>query len=155
MSKNTLFPGRPAYEGPKAGIFGLLHHEILCESSRDVMEWVEYVKKYKPAHEVEIRLRNMIYLGGCETVAKLAPLYADYVAKLEALDADYVAKREALYADYEAKRRPLDADYEAKREALYADYEAKRDAFYAEIRDYIFLHIPDCPWNGETLVFPN
>ena len=121
MTKNVLFPGRPAYEGPKAGIFGLLHHEILCESSRDVMEWVEYVKKYKPAHEVEIRLRNMIYLGGCETVAT----------------------RVAIQADYEAKRRPLDADYEAKRRPL-----------DAEIRDYIFLHIPDCPWNGETLVSP-
>ena len=142
MTKNVLFPGREAYEGPKAGIFGLLHHDTLWERSHDVMERVEYVKSHKPPNEVEIRLHSMIYLGGCAAAAKHDALDADYKAKRAPLDADNKAKRDALYADYKAKS-----------DALYADYKAKRASLDLEIRDYIFSHIPDCAWNGETLVF--
>lgn len=110
MSDNTIFPGRPNYTSPRTGWFGLLHHEILCEESHDVMERVDYVRRNKPENEVATRLWNMIYLGGCETVVK--------------------------------------------RDALGADYWAKRDALDAEILTYIRQHIPDCAWNGETLVFP-
>ena len=53
-----------------------------------------------------------------------------------------IAKDAALYADYNAKRDTLDADYNAKRAAM-----------RAEILAYIKLHIPDCAWNGKTLVF--
>ena len=123
--ENTLFPGRPDYIGPKSGTFGLLHHEVLCESSHDVMERVDYIKKHKPKNEVAVRLHNLIYLGGCEAAT-----------------------------DYEAKRGPLYADYEAKCDALYADYDAKRAPLYAEILAYIKSNIPDCAWNGKTLVFP-
>ena len=70
------------------------------------------------------------------------------------MDADYEAKRAPLYADYEAKCASLYADYEAKRATLYADYEAKRATLDAEILAYIKLNIPDCSWNGTTLVFP-
>jgi len=129
---NTLFPGRPDYTGPRAGMFGLLHHDKLCESSHDVMERVEYVKTQKPAKEIPTRLHNMIYLGSCPAAAKLALLFADYEAK-----------RDALFADYRAKRDPLDADYMAK-----------RDALNAEIMTYIRKHIPDCAWDGKQLVFP-
>ena len=164
---NKLFPGRPNYTGPKTGVFAFLHHEILCESSHDVMERVAYVKSNKPKNEVEIRLHNMMYLGKED---------ADYWAKRDALYADYEAKRAALYADYEAKRAPLDADYRAKRDALVADYWAKRDALVADywaklapliadyeakrapldadLLTYIREHIPDCAWDGKTLVFP-
>jgi hypothetical protein len=194
---NTLFPGRPDYTGPLTGTFGLLHHEQLCENSRDVGERVDYVKRHKPVNEVDIRLHNMIYLGDCPAAAKRAPLYADYQAKLAPLDADYEAKRALLDADYQAKCAllyadyqakcapldadyqakcaPLDADYEAKRALLYADYqakcapldadyqakcapldadyEAKRAPLDAEILAYTKHHIPDCAWNGKTLVF--
>ena len=128
---NILFPGRADYTGPTSGMFGLLHHDQLYESSDDVMERVAYVRREKPQNEVAIRLHNMIYLGGCPAVAKLAP----------------------LYADYKAKRAPLYADYEAKRAPLYADHEAKLAALYAEILAYIRKHIPDCTWNGRELVF--
>ena len=134
--ENTLFPGRPDYIGPTSGTFGLLHHEVLCESSHDVMERVDYIKKHKPKNEVAVRLHNLIYLGGCEAAT-------DYKAKCDALYADYKAKRDALYADYEAKRDALDADYVAKRAAL-----------DAQIIAYIRVHIPDCAWDGKTLVFP-
>jgi len=119
--ENTLFPGRYNYTGPTKGWFGFLHHEQLCEESHDVNERIDYVKRKKPKNEVAIRLHNMIYLGGCEAMAKHATLYADYEAK-----------RATLYADYKAKRATLDAD----------------------ILAYIKLNIPDCAWNGKTLVFP-
>ena len=130
--ENTLFPGRFNYTGPTKGWFGFLHHEQLCEESHDVNERIDYVKKNKPKNEVAVRLHNMIYLGDCEATAKRAPLYADYKAKCAPLDADYKAKCAPLYADYEAKRATLDA----------------------EILAYITLNIPDCAWNGETLIFP-
>ena len=101
--ENTLFPGRPDYIGPTSGTFGLLHHEVLCESSHDVMERVYYIKNNKPKNEVAVRLHNLIYLGGCEAAT-------DYKAKCAALDAQIIA--------------------------------------------YIRVHIPDCVWDGKTLVFP-
>ena len=154
--ENTLFPGRYNYTGPIKGWFGFLHHEQLCEKSHDVNERIDYVKLHKPDNEVAIRLHNMIYLGGCKAMAKLAVLlYTDYKAKCDALLADYEAECDALYADHTAKLAPLYADYRAKRDALYADdYEAKCDALYAEILVYIKSNIPDCAWNGKTLVFP-
>ena len=130
--ENTLFPGRYNYTGPTKGWFGFLHHDQLCEESHDVNKRIDYVKREKPKNEVAIRLHNMIYLGGCEATAKLAPL-----------DAAYEANLAALYAAYKAKRAPLDADYEANLAAL-----------YAEILAYIKPNIPDCAWNGKTLVFP-
>ena len=96
---NTLFPGRPDYTGPVTGLFGLLHHDTLTESSHDVMERVSYVKEHKSRHEVEIRLHNMIYLGNCPAAAKR-----------DSLDADYEAKCAPLNADYQAKCAPLDAE---------------------------------------------
>ena len=119
--ENTLFPGRYNYTGPTKGWFGFLHHDQLCEESHDVNKRIDYVKREKPKNEVTIRLHNMIYLGGCEATAKLAPLDAAYEAKLAPLDADYAAKR-----------APLNA----------------------EILAYIKSNIPDCAWNGKTLVFP-
>jgi hypothetical protein len=152
ITPNTLFPGRADYAGPTTGWFGLLHHDVLCEESRDVMERVAYVQCKKPKHEVAVRLHNMIYLG--EYSAKRAPLNdADYWAKRAPLDADYRAKRDTLDADYWAERAPLDADYRAKRDTLYADYRAKRAPLDADILAYIKTNIPDCAWNGTELVF--
>ena len=53
-----------------------------------------------------------------------------------------------------AKCAVLYADYRAKYDALHADYEAKCDALDAEILVYIKSNMPDCAWNGKTLVFP-
>ena len=129
--ENTLFPGRDNYTGPTKGWFAFLHHEQLCEESHDVNERLDYVKREKPKNEVVIRLHNMIYLGGCEVIIKRALLDADHKAKSALLDADYEVKRALLCADYAAKRAPLDA----------------------EILAYIKSNIPDCAWDGETLVF--
>ena len=178
MTANTLFPGRPNYEGPAEGIFGLLHHEVLWEPSHNVHERVEYVKAEKPPNEVAIRLHNMIYLGGCPTAIAASALEAEHwleldalnedrLAKLDAPNKDYWAKRDALKDDYwdwaklkplnddyRTKMRLLNGDYGAKVQALNEDYWAKMKLLNAEIEAYIKSHIPDCAWDGKTLVFP-
>ena len=135
---NILFPGRPNYTGPTQGCFGLLHHSVLFETSYNVNERVDYIKRNKPEREISIRLHNLIYLGGCDAVAvnARAALYADYESKRAALDADYSSMRAPLDADYSSKLAPLDADYKSKRAAL-----------DAEILCYIRKHIPDCAWD--------
>lgn len=80
---NALFPGRPGYTGPTSGDFGLLHHDVLAESSHDVIERVTYVRREKPANEVAIRLHNMIFLGGCPAAAERAALYAEILAYIK------------------------------------------------------------------------
>jgi len=151
---NTLFPGRPDYVGPTEGLFGLLHHEELYETSHNVMERVAYVKREKPHNEVETRLHNMIYLGGCEAAESLAALKEDYQAKRKPLDEDYETKRKLLDDDYWDKVKLLDDDYWAKVKQLKEDCETKWGLCTAEIEAYIKSHIPDCAWNGWTLVFP-
>jgi len=151
--RNTMFPGRANYVGPRTGAFGLLHHDQLYETSHDVMERVAYVKRKKPENEIATRLHNMIYLGDCSAAAKFAPLYTDYWAKRDALEADYQAKFAPLYPDYWAKRDALEADYQAKFAPLDADYRAKFAPLEAKIMAYIKLYISDCAWNGKELVF--
>ena len=94
---NLLFPGRPDYAGPTEGFFGLLHHDTLCEPSRNVLERVAHVRENKSSSEIPVRLHNMIYLGGCEAAIESV-----------AYQADYEAKHAALYADYEAKHALFD-----------------------------------------------
>ena len=139
---NLLFPGRPDYTGPTTGMFGLLHHTVLCESSHDVMERVAYVKQNKPKSEVAIRLHNMIYLGGCAATTKIQLLRNDYDTNIQSLCDDYITKRQSLRNDYTTKIQYLREDCDTKIQSL-----------DDEILVYIKTHIPDCAWNGETLVF--
>ena len=138
--RNTLFPGRVNYSGPTNGLFGLLHHSILCEWSHDVRERVAYVKCEKPVLEVAVRLHNMIYLGKPAGV------------KFEQLYADYEAKCSQLYADLRGQGR-LTIAYEAKRDQLDADYKAACGRLNVGILTYIKRRIPNCAWNGLELVF--
>ena len=142
---NKMYPGRANYSGPTTGVFGMLHHDILSESSHDVRERVEYVRSRKPKNEIPTRLHNMIYLGECKAALRYAEynakrellyamLYDEYNAKYSSLYANYKAKRELLDAHYEAKYAPLAADYEAKRELLDAGYKAKRELLNAGCR---------------------
>ena len=139
---NTKFPGRPDYTGPTVGWFGLLHHRKLFEFSHNIMERVDYVRREKFKSEVATRLWNMIYIDpvDCHAPAKHTPLVADYGARYRA-------------AYYGAKICP-GADLAVKSAELYADYEVKNALLEGEIVAYIRSQIPDCAWNGKTLVFP-
>ena len=152
---NTLFPGRPDYTGPTEGIFGLLHHDTLMETSHDVTERVAYVKKHKPPHEIAVRLHNMIYLGDCDAAAQRKPLDDAYWAQRKPLDDAYWAQCKALDDAYRAQRKALDDAYRAQRKPLYDAYKAQCKPLYDAIVAYIRGHIPDCAWNGTELEFPN
>ena len=134
MKKNLLFPGLPDYVGPANGYFAFVHHEVLCEYSTNIRERVAFIESCKPKHERETRLRHLLYLDPikCPAAAEIKLLNDDYVAKRKLLDDDYWAEIKLLNDDHVAKRKLLDKP----------------------ILVYIKKHIPDCRWNGETLVFP-
>lgn len=139
---NTMFPGRNNYTGPTAGMFGLLHHKILCEDSHDVMERVRYVRHEKEAHEIDTRLHNMIFLGFCPAAAPMGVLQAEAKAKhnqawktyriaQEDVHKAFADQREAFYA-----HRPhnlLDEDQQLKIEMTH--FEQNRAAAQVSI-DY-------------------
>jgi vacuolar-type H+-ATPase subunit H len=164
MQENKLFPGRENYTGPTTGWFGLLHHEELCEQSHDVNERIAYVRKHKPENEVAIRLHNMIYLGGCpaaimreaawqlcaETRAPAWKLYAETRDSARKLYDETCAPARKLYEETCAPARKLYEETCAPARKLYEETCATLNA---EILAYIKLHIPDCAWNGQTLVF--
>jgi hypothetical protein len=178
-------------------VFGLLHHEELCEQSHDVNERIAYVRKHKPENEVVIRLHNMIYLGGCpaaimreaawklyeetcaparklcdETCATAWKLYEKTCAPARKL---YTETRGSAWKLYDETRAPAWKLYEetcAPARKLCDETCATAWKLYektcatarklcdetcatldAEILAYIKLHIPDCAWNGKTLVF--
>ena len=145
MKKNLLFPGLPDYVGPANGYFAFVHHEVLCEYSTNIRERVAFIESCKPKHERETRLRHLLYLD---------PIKCPAAAEIKLLNDDYVAKIKPLKDDYEAKRKLLNDDYWAKIKFLDDDYWAKRKLLDKPILVYIKKHIPDCRWNGETLVFP-
>lgn len=61
---NTLFPGKANYVGPEHGWFGFVHHGELFERTNvGIHHRIHYVKTHKPAKEIPIRLRHIIYLG--------------------------------------------------------------------------------------------
>src|SRR3990167_3694755 len=152
---------------PPAEIETRLHHMMFLDAAlcpavaKRAPLYADYEAKRAPLYADYGAKRATLYTNyaakrsplDADYEAKLAPVYADYAAKLATLYADYEAKCAMLYADYEAKRATLDADYEAKRATLDADYGAKRAPLDGEILDYIKAHIPDCSWNGESLVF--
>ena len=74
--ENKLFPGLPDYIGPAYGVFSMLHHESLAETSNDVMERIAYIKENKPAQEISTRLRHIMFLDsvGESYLAKRKPL---------------------------------------------------------------------------------
>ena len=141
---NKLFPGRPDYTGPIAGVFGLLHHDILVESSHDVMERVSYIKHEKPKREIATRLYNIIYLGLCYEARLCAPLIADYIAETNSLNWEYFTKHFRVNAEYVAKCTLLDRNYQTKRAWL-----------YKKVFIYVKKHIPDCAFNGKELIYPS
>ena len=140
---NQLFPGRPNYTGPNSGVFGLLHHDQLIESSHDVTERIAYVKCAKSKNEIAIRLYNMIYLGLCSEARLCGPL-----------DKNYIVESYLLTSEYFTKQFHSDAEYIAKCTLLERNYQTKRAWLYKQVFIYIKKHITDCAFNGKELVFP-
>ncbi len=167
MSKNLLYPGRPNYEGPVQGFFGLLHHSLLAEWSHDVMERVEYVKRWKFENEVEIRLWNMCYLSeerlpkefveAWRTWEEVKNTHRKAGKTYEEAGKTYweawKTYDEAVKTYLEAEKAYLKAE-KACREARYTYYKILQSSsplLLALIKELV----PDTAWNGQELVFPN
>ncbi len=145
MSQNLLYPGRPNYEGPTEGFFGLLHHSIIAEWSHDVMERVEYVKKEKPKNEIDIRLWNMCYLSE-ERLPK------ELVEAVKTYEEAWMTWEEALkmtcwesWNTYEEARKTVE---EAKK-----TYNKILQISSPQILNLIKELVPDTAWDGKELVF--
>lgn len=136
---NIMFPGRPSYWGPLNGPFGLLHHNTLIELSHNVRERVAYVKLNKPPTERDVRLYNMIYLGGCEAAIEFA-----------AFDIERQNRMSLIWAD----NRWNDAECVNMIATIRAEFLIKIAALESDIITYVRAHIPDCAWDGQKLVFP-
>ncbi len=127
---NTLYPGRPNYEGPTEGIFGLVHHDVLFEASEDIMERVDFIREHKPKDEVKTRLHCLVYLPPERLPINLVEAGKAYVEAEKAYDGArkaYIGARKA--------------------------YIEARKARYEAVEDLIKELVPDCPWDGKKLDF--
>jgi len=145
-----------------------VHHQILCEPLTKPFEVrQEYIRREKPADEVELRLRLFKPVVGPlpERLAKAGDNYdkarANYDkackvgADYDKARADYVTARAdyvTVRADYVTVRANYDkarANYDKAR----ADYVTARADCDAEIEALHARECPNCPWDGKT-IFP-
>ncbi len=151
MPQNLLYPGRPNYEGPIQGFFGLLHHSVIAEWSHNVMERVEYVKRYKAENEVEIRLWHMCYLSEERLPKEFVEAWKTCVeARKNYLKAGKTY-REAGKTYREAGKTYREAE-KACGEAVKTYYKTLK-TFSPHLLNLIKELVPDTTWNGEELVF--
>ena len=141
---NTRFPALPNYIGPTRGVFGLKHHDVLAEASEDIMERVRYYDEgNKPAYEMDIRRRCLVYL---DPVGQ--PWEAAWV-EVEAARAEWEAARvkvEATWAEVEAAWAKANAAWMQLTHAIRTEHQ---QAVEAQIRSLV----PDVPWDGKALRF--
>ena len=126
----------------KQGYAFHVHHDTLFEWCFDYDERVKYIKKNKPKHERELRLR----------LFKLIPK-GRIPAKLYKAGEVYDKAQEAYYKAQEAYYKAQEAYYKA-REAYYKAREAYDKAGAALAPEIEALHkelCPDCPWDGKTI----
>ena len=151
---NTLYPGRPNYTGPTEGIFGLVHHDTLAEPSADIMERVKYIRKKKHSSEIKTRLHCLVWLPPQRLSSTL---WKVHMTEREA----YKAKQEGygVWQKIGLSSEDRTEAYQAWREtdiiwqktviAWQKVYRASTPEIWALIQELV----PDCPWNGEELVF--
>ena len=128
-----------------------VHHNILVEYCTDYQGRVDQIKTYKPANEIELRLR----------LFKLIPLKYLPEARNEvwkACEEAWKAYEEAweaceeVWKAYEEVRKA----YEEARKAREEVWKAYEEAWKACEPELIALHNKlclNCPWDGKT-IFP-
>ena len=115
-----------------------VHHETLVEPLTEPIEnRIAYIKEYKPASQVELRLRL------------LKPVQGELPAALNKAK----AARDKAFTAYAKARAALDkawAAYDKARAAL----DKAWAAYMPEIEALHAIECPDCPWDGTT-IFPS
>ncbi len=150
MSQNLLYPGRPNYEGPVQGLFGLLHHDTLVEWSHDVMERVEYVKREKPKNEVKIRLWNMCYLDKERLPKEIVEAEKTWEEAEKTWEEAKKTWTKAWETWEEAEKTFGEAE-KTSDEACNTYYEILQ-SLSPQLLTLIKELVPDTAWNGEELV---
>lgn len=147
---NTLFPGRDSYEGPTIGTFGFLHHRILCESSVNVMERVQYVTDNKVSEEVSIRLHNMICLNECPEAEEYAELRNFYWDQHDSL---WYKHHAVLNTTPQAELEEVQEEQWREKSEFNRAHKAKLAELSIPIMAYVERFMPDHSWNGFELDF--
>jgi len=134
----------------KAGFYWHGHHNMLLERCYDPQERIDYIKKHKPADEVETRLRWMTPVEG-----KLPRVVIEAGKAYCKAGKAYHKAREAYYRAEVVRDKAGKAYYEAR-----VAYGKTGIAYGKALRDHKdeieALHTkehPGCPWDGERLVF--
>lgn len=136
--KNTLFPGLPDYKGPKRGVFGLVHHSILCEISQDIRERIDFISCHKPKNERETRLRCLVHLPFNRLPKSFARAAKAYLKH----DRFYWGPFRLFLSSFSKYWGSQDFFLKMPIEHKY-----KIEALIKEL-------VPDCPWDGCKIVFP-
>jgi hypothetical protein len=155
------FPALPGYDGPIAGWFHAIHHNSVVEWSDNINERIAFIRTNKPAHEVQIRLSNLMYVGDyvascAEYATACGELDADYADKRAPVDAGYLSQCDELneaycsgmaLSDYNVRRNKLDAEYNSTCDELDADYRLQRNVLDTiKVLPFIKLHNPNSNW---------
>ena len=135
-----------------------VHHETLIEPLTEPIEnRIAYIKEYKPASQVELRLRLLKPVQG-ELPAALnkakAALDKAFTARDKAFTA--YAKAWAAYVKARAALNKAKAALDKARAAYakaWAAYVKAGAACMPEIEALHAIECPDCPWDGTT-IFP-
>ena len=157
MEPNLLFPGRPNYTGPTAGLFGLVHHNVLFEPSSDILERVKFIPKSKPLNAIETRLWVIVYLDPsgqpwARAWAQRARARIQWDKALTHFD-KAMARMQSTEGMTEAEKSEARTRMlEARTQWEKAELGVNRHSHQIEAQ--ISSLIPDLPWNGHHLVFP-
>lgn len=138
------------------GLYWHIHHDILAElTTEPIKNRIDYITHYKPAFEVEVRLRLMKPVVAVPQ--RLADIISSYYSALKA----YQQAEDNYYSA--ANRMPSNVEMDTlslvlvEKKSEYYTIVSQWNNAYIELEGELeVLHrseCPDCPWNGET-IFP-
>ena len=140
-----------------------VHHDKLFEYCTNYQERVDYIKRAKPANEVELRLKLLKIIPSeflphrldeavkarNEAEKAHSEVWEAYNKAAKAQDEARKVRNEALKVRIEAENA-YDKAVKARSEA----WEAYNEALEAHAVELTNLHsklCPNCPWNGRTI----
>ena len=127
----------------KYTLYWHIHHKILCEGTFNIEERIKYIKEYKAAEEIPLRLKLMTPVKNPEKIP------VEFIKAQEAYNRAWEAYDRAWEAYIKAR-----GAYHRAREAYHRAREAyikARGAYAPEIEKLHKEEHPDCPWNGRTI----
>ena len=167
MSVTQPFPCFPDYDGPIEGVFGFVHDSVLAEFSLDIMERVRFYNRGgKPKHELETRRRCMVWLDPANQPwdelarqwaeldrqgAELDRQWDELARQRDELDRQWADHRQ--WAKLARQLAGLDrqlAGLHRQWAELYRQWVEHEPAILAQIKALV----PDLPWDGHKLIFP-